>query len=165
MNWEEHFSYFNGVLFWLYKPSMAVKKGDPAGGLMRNGYIHVGVKGKQYLAHRVVWEMHNGAIPDGMEIDHINHIRSDNRIENLRLATRSDNQRNKTKNRNNNSGTTGVGWSKKDKIWRARIKVNGKLLYLGSFSCIDSAIKARKEAEDRYSFHKNHGDEKTNEYI
>lgn len=62
--------------------------------LQKNGYEYVVIDGGAKLAHRVLWEVFNGEIPAGMEIDHINTIKTDNRIENLRLVTSSENKRN-----------------------------------------------------------------------
>lgn len=82
------FDYRDGNLYW--KHWKKGRRKDLLAGTKNNrGYIKVTVNGVQLYAHRIVREMHNGAIPDGMEIDHINHDRSDNRIENLRLVRRS----------------------------------------------------------------------------
>lgn len=157
MNFAHYFYYENGVLYWKNPISTRLKRGDVAGTII-NGYVCVNLNKKRHLAHRIIWELHNGKIPDGYEIDHINHIRNDNRIENLRLVTRKENGRNIPLHRNNKSGVSGVCWNKKYSRWYAQIKVNGKMLFLGSFIGIDEAIKARKEAEVKYGFHENHGD-------
>jgi hypothetical protein len=60
------------------------------------------------------------------------------------------NARNRSKSKNNKSGTTGVTWIKKDRKWRAYIRVDKRLVYLGSFSDITEAVKVRKEAEKKY---------------
>ena len=79
-----------------------------------SGYVRVGVKGvergtyKSLLGHRVVWQMVYGEIPSGMEIDHINGNRSDNRIENLRIVTPTENARNHGISKRNKSGVVGV---------------------------------------------------------
>ena len=70
------------------------KFGNVIGTKKLNGYITVTLNGKQLLAHRIVWEAFNGEIPEGMEIDHINAIRNDNRLENLRLTTPKENRNN-----------------------------------------------------------------------
>lgn len=88
-------------------------------------------------------------------VDHIKHPpepehKIDNRKSNLRFATISQNQQNKTIQRNNTSGITGVVWRKDRHSWRAEIKVNGKTIYLGSSQNKDEAIKLRRDAEIKY---------------
>lgn len=104
----------------------------------------------------LVWLMFNGYLPKG-EIDHINGIRSDNRIENLREVTRVENSRNQQIKSNNVSGAIGVRFNQHIDKWESYIKVNYKKIHLGSFNSKQSAIKARKDAEKKYGFHENHG--------
>nr|DAF78407.1 MAG TPA: homing endonuclease [Caudoviricetes sp.] len=153
----DKFSINNGVLVWSKSDCTRIKKGDVAGTKRKNGYIYVNVDGKITAAHRIVWEMHNGTIPDGMYIDHINHIRDDNRIENLRLVTKIDNAWNMTKKKNNKSGVTGVSWDRRSKKWRAQITLFKRNIHLGEFNSFDMAVKVRREAEEFYGFHENHG--------
>ena len=98
--------------------------------------------------HRVVMEL-NDVLYD---IDHKNGelSRFDNRKFNLRIATRSQNQMNKTKQKNNTSGVVGVGWHKATDKWTAYIAINKKQIHLGLFDRFEDAVKARKEAEDKY---------------
>ena len=77
------FRYENGILYWRIKPSNNVNAGDVAGKIGGGGYRWIGYSKVRYPAHRLVWIMHFGEIQKGYEIDHINHVRSDNRIENL----------------------------------------------------------------------------------
>ena len=121
------------------------------------GYRIFYKKKKPYLEHRVIWEKHNGKIPKGLEIDHINHDRLDNRIENLRLVTKQENQRNAKRRIDNTSGVTGVVWRNENKRWYAQIGIDGKNIHLGCFSEFSDAVNARKNAEVLYGFHKNHG--------
>ena len=95
--------------------------GEAAGSL---GGAYYRVTGK--AAHRLVWELHNGPIPDGMEVDHKNRDKIDNRIENLRLATREQNRANVATYSNNTSGTKGVYFDNSKCAWVAKIKVDGK---------------------------------------
>lgn len=160
MNWNDIFIYDDGVIRWNIKPGARsnVSIGDSAGSLKSCGYLRFKYKGKTFAVHRIIWEMHNGQIPDGMEIDHINHIRTDNRIENLRLVSRLTNMKNKSMYANNSSGATGVRWDSRLGKWISRITTNGKIIYLGSFDNINDAITARNVAEAKIGFHDNHGD-------
>ncbi|QJT70573.1 UNVERIFIED_ASMBLY: HNH endonuclease [Shigella phage 2019SD1] len=92
------------------------KHGSVAGCVDKNGYVRIRYNGVLLLAHRIIWEMHNGKIPEGMEIDHIWHNRWDNRIENLRLASRLENSKNVSLLKRNKSGRVGVCWRKKEKM-------------------------------------------------
>lgn len=150
------FRYEDGLLYWKIKPSNCVKVGDVAGKSRRNGYRLVGFGKERHPAHRIIWVMHFGEIPEFMEIDHINHDRSDNRLENLRLVSRSDNSKNRSSSSNNTSGATGVYLTKHGK-WHAQIKVDNKKIHLGLFTDLDKAAKARKDAEFLHGFHQNHG--------
>lgn len=97
--------------------------------------------------HRIVWEAANGPIPKGMVIDHINGNRSDNRIVNLRMVTHAENMQNVFKARAGNaSGIKGVTWAKANKKWQARIKINGKLIFLGLFDVKEDAAMAYAKA-------------------
>lgn len=107
-------------------------------------------------SHRVIWALVNGEEPAG-EIDHINGVRHDNRIANLRCVSSLDNSRNTCLYKNNASGVTGVHWLHKNKKWRAVIRVRGQNIHLGVFSEIADAAAARKKAEIELGFHENHG--------
>jgi len=152
-----HYDPDTGDFTWLIIPSNNVKIGDVTGWPdKRDGYMRIKVKGKQYLSHRLAWFCVHGVWPRH-EIDHINHDRSDNRIVNLREATRLENMRNASRYKTNTSGVTGVYWHKPTKKWQASIAVEGKLLYLGLDVDKFESICARKSAENRYNFHSNHG--------
>ena len=154
---NEKFQIIDGVLKWKASDCKRIKPGEDAGCKRKNGYIYVNLDGKIKAAHRIVWEMHHGCIPDDMYIDHINHIRSDNRIENLRLVSRIDNARNSNKSKANRSGVTGVSWNGQKRRWRAQITIFNRSINLGNFIEFNDAVNARKEAEDFYGFHENHG--------
>ncbi|MDW9644459.1 HNH endonuclease signature motif containing protein [Sinorhizobium meliloti] len=110
----------------------------------------------QQLAHRVVWLLHSGEWPTH-NIDHINGIRTDNRIANLRAVTKAENLRNRALSSKNTSGVMGVHWSAKDERWIAAIIHDGRYIHLGSFVAFDDAVAARKGGEREYGFHPNHG--------
>jgi hypothetical protein len=151
-----------GKLFWRKHPDMpnswnarwAGKEAFRA--FHRDGYKSGGINGRTLLAHRVIWAIVNGEWPKS-EIDHIDHFRSNNKIENLREATSSENSRNRSKNSNNTSGVCGVYFYKKTKKWMSYIKIEGKLNYLGYYEDLDEAVSARKAEERKHGFHENHG--------
>jgi hypothetical protein len=112
--------------------------------------INVGDKSNKY-AHRIVWEMHNGPIVGNMKIDHINGVRSDNRIENLRIASHSNNLFNRSFQKINKLKLKGVH-RHKDK-WRAAIQFNRKQKHIGIYLTKGLAALAYAKAAMRY-----HGD-------
>jgi hypothetical protein len=151
MNFNEKLRYEDGNLY-------RIKSGKIAGTKKGNGYIMITFNYVKMLVHRVIWEMHNGPIPEGYEIDHMNGIRSDNRIENLRLVTRSINNKNKRMQSNNTSGFTGVVFVKQRGKWNARVKENGIQKNIGSFSTAIEANEAReKYLSMRGDFTSRHG--------
>lgn len=160
MNWNDIFEYKDGVLLWATRPARRVKIGDVAGYKNNQGYLVVRFSGKQWKVHRIIWEIHNGIIPDNMEIDHINHKRDDNRIENLRIKSRRVNSMNIAIGSANSSGCMGVSWIDRISKWQVYIGVNGKQIYIGVFENFEDAVLARKSAEKIYRFHKNHGAKK-----
>lgn len=120
------------------------------------GYFRAKIDGRNYLAHRVGWLLIHGEWPSH-EIDHINGNRADNRIANLRPATKIENMHNVRMRKINTSGFTGVFWSKAAGKWTAEVRSEGRKHYLGLFDDIRSAVKARKEAADRLGFSEGHG--------
>ncbi len=128
----------------------------------KNGYRSIRILGKAYGAHRLAWLYLYGSFPKG-EIDHINHIKDDNRVNNLREASPTENQQNRPMSKNNNSGHCGVHFDKARQKWIVHIGIGGKTKHLGRFTKKEDAIESRKKAEVLYGFHKNHG--KTSESI
>lgn len=129
--------------------------GFPAGSISSEGYRKVHIDGAYHPAHRVIWLMQTGewiSYP-ALEIDHINGNRADNRWGNLRKVTKSENQRNAGRRKNNTSGVHGVNWKPKynstpgDGRWVARIWNGPRHVYLGSFKTLHEAQIARKAAE------------------
>ena len=145
-----------GIFTWL-EPRGGARAGDRAGAKHNNGYIVIRINKKQYQAHRLAWIYVNGGIGDDCEIDHINHIRSDNRLNNIREVNRIDNMKNKSLQSNNSSGHIGVTFNKRSKRWKAQIQVDKKCIYLGYFDNLEDATYARVSAEIEYGFHRNHG--------
>jgi len=122
----------------------------------RGGYFRGNIFGATYSAHRVAYAIYHGHWPKE-QIDHINGVKTDNRICNLRDVSEAVNHKNTPIYKTNNSGVAGVGWNKRDQKWHSRIKVNKKLKHLGYFDVFAEAVSARKEAEIKYGFHENHG--------
>lgn len=152
------FEYRDGRLFRRIKARNGAKENQEAGSLIKStGRWCINFNNKKLLRSRVVWMIHYGEIPDGMEVDHIDHDRLNDKIENLRLVTRKVNAKNLSKRCDNSSGVTGVTYCKRDNLWQAKINVDGKCLNLGHFRDKQSAINARVEAEERLGFHRNHG--------
>lgn len=109
-----------------------------------------------YLTHRIIWLYMTGEWPEN-DVGHNNHIRSDNRFENLNAETRIENLRNQSIRTNNKTGVIGVCWNKSINKWMSTITVEGRSIYLGSSEDFEYMIKLRKEAELKYGFHENHG--------
>ena len=146
-----------GLLYWRERPSNRVDMSKPAGCINPGtGYRQIQLKSTVYLSHRLVWLYIHGCWPTN-QIDHINGVRDDNRLENLRDVTRQENQRNRAKSTNNTSGHTGVYWNKAADKWHSRIKIDGKYNNLGLYADLQDAIDVRKAAEKQYGFHTNHG--------
>ena len=144
-----------GDFRWLIRPANCVHIGDIISSFDTAGYLRVGYKGIRYSCHRLAWLYVYGVWPK--EIDHINHNRKDNRILNLRNISHRDNMMNASKRKDNKSGVTGVCWDKANNKWQAYIIVNGKNINLGRFVSKSDAVKTRKNASIKYSFHENHG--------
>ena len=145
---RELFEYRNGVLYWRKKPANSVNITKPAGSIGSSGYLSIGIKYKLYLTHRLIFLYHHGYIPK--TLDHINNNKLDNRIENLRPATNSENIQNSKKSSINVSGYKGVSFHKNVKKWCAQIRINKKLKYLGCFSTPEEAHQAYCQAADKH---------------
>lgn len=128
--------------------------GTEAAALTRHGYLRMSILGKTVLAHRVVWAIEHGEWPNG-HIDHINGIRTDNRVENLRVVSVQENNKNTSRARKNSTGACGV-YRFRGKF-RAQIGSRGKQIHLGCFNTLEDAVAARRKAERDLGFHANHG--------
>jgi HNH endonuclease len=120
-----------GIFRWRIKRKK-MNPGDIAGSRRANGYWCIKIDYFGYQAHRLAWLYVYGKFPDD-EIDHIHGSRADNRILELREATHAKNGMNRKMNSNNSSGFRGVSWHKQNKEWRAQIRHNFRIIYLGGF--------------------------------
>lgn len=120
------------------------------------GYRVGAVDGKNMRAHSVLWAIIHGEWPEPC-LDHINGIRDDNRLCNLRIADGKMNGRNHGKKKNNTSGHTGVFFCKQTGKWSAQIKVNYKHINLGRFDTIEQAVNVRERAKSDFGFNDQHG--------
>jgi len=143
-----------GVFKWR-EHRQGVKANGIAGFDDGGGYGRIQLNGKTYKSHHLAWLWVYGEMPD--YLDHVNHKKSDNRVINLREVDHSTNCKNRSKSKNNKSGVNGVSWYKTRSKWLAKITVNKKYIHLGYFSDKTKAAKARKAAERKFGFHKNHG--------
>lgn len=150
------YSQETGVFTWIKSRGPKAASGSMAGSTHYSGYRKVCISGRVYLAHRLAWLAFHGRWPTD-QLDHINGIRDDNRIENLREVSNRDNGRNQATPKNNTSGAIGVHWHKLKRKWQASIRVDGKRVFLGRYEEFTDAVSARKSAEVEYGFHKNHG--------
>ncbi len=130
--------------------------GKEAGKTSSGGYIQIWIDGKQQAAHRLAWLISYECWPAG-DIDHVNGVRRDNRIANLRDVTRSENLKNAAIPKTNTSGVMGVSWMSHIGRWQAYIQVDGCRSTLGYYTDFDEAVAVRKAAESRYGYHQNHG--------
>lgn len=143
-----------GIFRWKIHRMYNARAGDIAGSMHNGGYRSIGIDNKMYLVHRLAWLYVHGHFPK--EIDHINHDKRDNRIDNLRNVTHLENGRNMSITKNNTSGIPGVYWCKKSKKWKAHIQFDGEYKYLGLFDDINLAKQVREKAKKKYNYHPNH---------
>lgn len=123
-------------------------KGKLAGSRHSRGYWHVGIDGRLYLAHRLIWLMVHGYWPE--QVDHIDGNPANNALTNLRACSHSENHQNRSISPLNTSGVPGVRWDKSCRKWRATIKVNRERIHLGLFDSIDAAGDAYRQAKQKH---------------
>ncbi|HXP51308.1 MAG TPA: HNH endonuclease [Bacteroidia bacterium] len=136
-----------GYLIWKVRLAKCIHIGDKAGYLNKTGEINrniVRIKGKYYIVARIIFLWHKGWLPEN--VDHRDRDSINDRIENLRAATRSQNQMNRRSNIDSTSKYLGVSWNKRMKKWVVSIKVNKKGKYLGCFIDEEKAALAYNEA-------------------
>lgn len=134
-----------GLFHWKVRAGSRAMVGAVAGTITDEGYIKIKIDGRRYLAHRLVFLYESGAWPPN-EVDHINQVRTDNRRHNLRLATKSENQRNA---KGCGSSYKGVCYIKRLGKYQAHIYHNGRLNYLGIHETAEQAGRAYANAADK----------------
>lgn len=146
-----HYDPETGVFTWL-KSRGSCDSGVVAGTKV-NGYVKIRIHRRRYYAHRLAWLYVHGEFPP-LWIDHVNRVRSDNRISNLRLSGPMENAQNRPILATNKSGIAGVNWHKVTGKWTAQISVGKKKIYLGVYDSLDDAEAARVAAKKHYhAFH------------
>ena len=149
-NWVSYDSE-SGLITWVKSPSANCVVGTQVGGIDKDGYAYFHLHKKRWPIHRMAWVLTQGPIPDGYEIDHIDGNRANNKLTNLRLATRSENNQNRrTARKDSKTGIIGVGQHKRSKLFFARIVgLDGKKRSLGYFKTPEEAgtayLKCKRE--------------------
>lgn len=137
-----------GIFIWKVSLNRHIKIGTRVGHLNQNGRRYIKFNKQRYFAHRLVWFYVYGEWPEH-EIDHRDGNPDNNRLDNLRLANRSENQQNIKKYINNSSGYIGVSLNKDKKTWRARIAINKKEIHIGTFvnplDAFEAYLSAKKK--------------------
>jgi len=151
---SEYFYYKDGFIYWKKTTGARSKQNTRAGKLRKDGYYDVGLNKKLYLIHRIVYCLHYKHLPK--IVDHINRVRSDNRVENLREADYNENTWNSGISVNNNTGVKGVRKTYNGK-YEARVAKGGVTFQVGTFSSLEEAKNAihkiREKFHDEYSCH------------
>lgn len=145
IEFNETFIYKDGVLCWSNN-GINLNPGKAAGSLSMHGYWHINLRGKYYRRARVVWIMHNGEIPEGIEVDHKDRSGFNDTLSNLRLKDRSGNAHNRGVQSNNKLGIPGVSINAAGK-YSAYIRIAGRTKNLGSFTTIEEASAAYQLAK------------------
>ena len=137
-----------GEFRWARNVSRKARRGSLAGSVKPSGYCAIRIMGRAFYAHRLAWLFVHGEWPSG-HIDHVNGIRSDNRISNLRAASAAENRQNIRGPASNNltSGVLGVNWHKASGKWRAAIGLNNRHVHIGCFESIEQAEAAYLSAK------------------
>ena len=144
---HELFEYKDGDLYWKKKIGSRAIIGYKLGTLDKE-YIRARIQRKNYRIHRLIFLYHYGYLPEF--IDHFDGNKLNNKIENLREATRSENGWNKSIQINNKSGIKNVNWHKRDKKWMVQISVNGEKKHFGAYYDIEVAKFIAETMRNKY---------------
>ena len=152
---QHYFTYAGGKLFWKNTSNKRTDlKNKQVGNISDPGYYKTSINNTSYYVHQLIFLYHHGVMPE--MVDHENHNRLDNRIENLRGVDRNTSARNYPKRIDNKTGQTGVLRTKFGK-YRAYINYDKVRYQLGEYVLLADAITARKAAEKKFGYHPNHG--------
>lgn len=139
--------YYDGAnLRWLAPTSNRVKKYRLVGTISA-GYLSTSIYNKSYQVHRIIWELHNGPIPDGFVVDHKDGNKLNNKLGNLRLCTQAENVLNCAASKNSKTKIKGVFFDKSRGKYKTQISVKGKLYFLGRFRKLEDAESAYRKAQ------------------
>ena len=154
-----HYEPSSGKLTWKKVTSNRVKIGDEAGTVIRkDGYKIIRLDGKQLFVHRIVAVIIYGSLTDNMTVDHIDHNRTNNSYDNIRIVSKQVNTKNQSIQSNNFTGVAGVYMV--GNKYKAQIGSRAGKKYLGTYKTLEEAAMARKSAEFLYGYHPNHGNRK-----
>lgn len=145
---NEFLEYRDGELFWKKKHSRTVIIGNKVGNMDSKGYLRMCINYKEFRLHRIIFLMHHGYLPEF--IDHIDGNKTNNRIGNLRPATKSENAKNTQLNAKNKSGFKNVSWSKSANKWAVQMSIDGKNTNCGLFDDINDASKEAERLRKIY---------------
>ena len=145
---QDLFEYHDGILYWKNPTATRVKKGQIAGRLGKRGYVETNINYKKYKNHRIIFLMFNGYLPE--IVDHVDNNCLNNRIENLRAATLSQNLHNAKLSKANKSGVKGVSWDKSKNSWRVQINSNGKSIRVYKLHSLELAELVAQEIRNKY---------------
>jgi len=154
------YDHITGDFAWRKTSSGRSVEGSLAGCIFTSragkSYRRIQISGKSYYAHRLAWLWVYGCLPKD-QLDHIDGDGLNNAIRNLRECDNSENQRNARLRGDNVSGVVGVSWHKQFEKWAAYINANNKKNHLGLYDDFYDAVAARRDAEQKYGYHENHG--------
>jgi hypothetical protein len=148
---NEYFLHKDGKLYWKKITGNRVSVGDEAGSLQGDGYLKVCLLGKKYAVHRIIYAMHNQLNPE--VVDHIDGNRLNNKIDNLRACTKTQNNTNTSIRKHNTSGCKNVSFHKQTGKWRVIVRKDGKPHSFGLYDDIELADLVALEARNKL-----HGD-------
>lgn len=139
---KQLFHYENGKLFWKVRANSQTNIGKEAGAVV-SGYRRFDYNKRKYRTHNIVWIWHGNTIPPNYIIDHINNISTDNRIENLRLATHSQNMMNACISKRNTSGEKHISFNTKRQHWKVNIRKDNKYYVSKGYKTKEECIPIR----------------------